>query len=269
MLLSSYDRLIIYTGREDDLESKRRLVSILAAISSRIEDYLNRDLEITSRTEYFDLEPGTVEIFPRATPIASVTSVYADVLGDFTGGEYPLTDYFIGSKYNSIVLRNPVEGIRRALRVIYTGGEAYDPVISTFTVSGGAFTAGKYVIGNTSRAVGKVVASASTPLQVASLYGIFRAGETIVEYTDEGATIPTSVSGTLLAITVASLAQIKPILVQACEVECRYWDRHKFDFVAQTVTRDSLTKRSLPEMGGYVLQPETESLLEPYRRLIL
>jgi hypothetical protein len=273
MLLSSYDRLLIYTGRTDDLETKRRLISILAAISARIEDYLNRDLELTTYTEYFDVEPGVMEYFPRATPIQTITSIYADQFGQFTGTEFALSDYYIGAKGTSFVLRFPQIEARRGIRLIHVAGEAADPVTSTFTMTGvsvGGFTLGKYVVGSLSNAVGVVKASATSPLQVSTLYGIFKVGETLTEYAEEACTNATGISGTLSAITSASLSQVRPAIVQACEVECRYWDRYKFDFDAASVTKSGYTRRDrYATADSYSLQPETRALLDPYRRIIL
>jgi hypothetical protein len=231
---------------------------------------LNRDLELTTHTEYFDVEPGVLEYFPRATPIQSITSIYADSTGLFTGSEYALTDYYIGSQGTSIVLRRPPIEARRGLRLIHVAGEAADPVISTFVMTGvsvAGFTLGKYVVGSLSNAVGVVKASATSPLQVATLYGTFKAGETLTEYTDEEGNTATGTIGTLDSISSLSLAQKKPAIVQACEIECRYWDKHKFDFVAATITKEGVMKRG-PDIR-YDLQPETKSLLEPHRRVIL
>ncbi len=272
MLLSSYDRLLIYTGRTHDLETRRRLISILSAISARIEDYLNRDLELTTHTEYFDVEPGVIEYFPRATPIQSITSVYADQFGQFTGNEYALSDYYIGAMGTSIVLRFPVIEARRGLRLIHVSGEAADAVTSTFTMTGvsiAGFTLGKYVVGSLSNAVGVVKASATSPLQVATLYGTFKVGDVLTESTDEEGLTLTGTVGTIGAIPSPSLSQVRPAIVQACDVECRYWDKHKFDFDAASISKEGYTKRDrYTAADGYILQPETKALLEPYRRVI-
>lgn len=274
MLLSSVDRCLFYTGLENTVANKAKILGWLTPVSKRIELWLNRELELVSRTEYFNTDAYRREYFPRAIPITSITSVYSDQFGAYDGGESQQTDFYIGTYNDSLVLRVPVYEAPKGLRLIYTGGEATHGTRSVYTMSAGGFTSGRYVLGGTSGAVG-IVRSAGPSLTVENLYGIFEVGETLTEYTTIDLATASGVSATLSAVVTRSLAESNPVYARAAEIEVRFMEKHSHDFEAVTTQNEGVQRRATTSdrfaaIGAfYDLQPETKALLEPYRRVIL
>lgn len=104
---------------------------LVTAVSARIERYLGRHAEETSRTEYYDVEPGQHVFFLRGYPIASVTSVKNDEDWDFANtDEITSTEFtIIGSDHTGrLVIDDAVTPIagKNALQVVYTGGMGTD-----------------------------------------------------------------------------------------------------------------------------------------------
>lgn len=110
------------------------LTTMVNAVSKRIESYLDRSLEQTSRTETYNIRPRQNKLFLRQYPVTSVTSVKVALDWDYAAATavdssdynttsdtgcihfqfYPITSY-LGSNY---------EYAPDAIQVIYTGGFA-------------------------------------------------------------------------------------------------------------------------------------------------
>lgn len=277
MLLSSYERLRRYissgTPLTNNTENKRQLTMWLTAVSRRIEQYLDRELQIQSRTKYYDSIYNRTVYPMSAVPVTAITSVYYDSTGEFTGSETELTDNYIGQDGRSIVLDYPQSPVPRSLRFIYTGGLAYHGVNSTFVITGesGTWTADKFAVGQTSGARGiyksqETVASVTT-YTIENLWGIFEAGEVIQEWDSEDAKGSSDGEATISSITTQSLAEAYGDIVTATEAEIRYMWKHKMDFENESTLQNQTTRRKFDRQNLYQLQLEAMSLLASYKRV--
>lgn len=276
MYLSSLRRLRMYCAGEAEspisntVQNNRQLTLWLAATSRQIENYCGREFEIKERTEYHDIEYAKIEYWVKAYPIRDLVDVYEDSAGLWDGSESEIDDCFTGMNDNSVVLGSSLEyTAKKALRIVYTGGLAYHPVKSTFAMATvKTWTAGKYVIGSTSGAVGLVVSSSTYYLIVENYYGIFEKGETLTEYTNEDGTSATGISSTISTIQKQSLCEAYPDLVIACEAQIRYQWRHMTDFENAGTDREGNTiRRTQQETRKYPFVDEVLDILEPYRRI--
>jgi hypothetical protein len=188
MLLTSPARAMMYTGlideSGDDPVNLRSIKSWLPGISSRIEQYCNRQFEIKERTEYWDAIADQVEYTTICGgPICHVNKVEASSMGLYTGEEYLIINYYTSRFGQAISLNYPVMRWRKGLRAIYTGGYARHGTQSTFAItsSTGTWAVGNYVVGGTSLACGTVtaVSASSNYITIDNLYGIFTVGETL------------------------------------------------------------------------------------------
>jgi hypothetical protein len=279
MLLTSIERVRLYcSGQsenviEDTVANNRVLHNWLAAVSLQIEKELHRELEIKSRTEYFDVDPLQQAFWLSAFPIIDVVSVYEDSTGLWDGSESEIDDPIITSKVGRINLDEPTSSVgMKSLRVEYTGGLAYDPVLSIVNLpaeSAASFTEGKYIIGKDSCAVGTVYAQESASLTIKQYYGQFKIGELLEQYDDEGGITPSvsSVTGTLLSFDRESLLNSCPDIVLACEAQIRYMRQHQLDFENAGTTKDGVTIRQPnPVHLRYPLREEVYGFLYPYIR---
>lgn len=277
MVLTSMRRLRAYVAGmtsgtlEDTLDNNRLLQMWNMSVSRQVEQYIDRGIEIESRIQFFDVGFGMTEYFTLAYPITTITSTESDSTGEFDGAETTETNEYIGTDARSVVLNLPFRWKgKRGLKITYTGGFAYHAVNNTCTivVVSGSWTAGKFVIGATSGAVGVVVSQATTTLVIESYYGEFVEGETLTEYTGEDATAPTSTSATLTSIDRPSLVQAYSDIVMATEAQIRYYWEHTRDFENAASQREGTTTRRRTATGFRApLQDEPMALLQPYVRI--
>ena len=277
MLLSSLRRLRLYlSGQSDPLlantvANNRVLHNWLVTTSQDIENYLKRDLHIEERTQYFDIEYGRIDYWLKAFPVITLTSIYEDSTGLWDGNnESEIEDSIVNASGRITLPYTLSYSAAKALRVIYTGGLAYDPVISVVVLESGAgdFTVGRYIVGNTSGAVGIVTAYSLLSLTIEQYYGQFQVGEVLTQYDDEIVTESSpSVTGTISSFTRESLLNIYPSIVLACEMQIRYMRQHQMDFENTGTTKDGTTiRRSNPARIKYPLQEEVLDKLVPYVR---
>jgi hypothetical protein len=277
MLLSSLRRLRLYcSGQASTLltntpANNRVLQNWLVSTSQDIESYLKRDLHIEQRTEYFDVDYGRIEYWLKAFPVVTLTSVYEDSTGLWDGGsESEIEDCIINPRGRLTLPYQLSFTGANSLSVIYDGGIAYDPVESIIRLRSGAgtFVAGKYVVGDTSGAVGIVTAYSSLSLTIEQYYGQFQVGEVLTQYEDEAVTASSpSVTGTISSFTRESLLNAYPSIVLACEMQIRYMRQHQMDFENTGTTKDGVTiRRDNPSRLKYPLQQEVLDKLEPYVR---
>jgi hypothetical protein len=270
MILTSLNRVLINLSEGEpylstDYERRRRFIKRIASVSSDIEDHLNRNIELKSYTEFFDTLDLSLEYSLKAFPISALTSVYSDITGLYDGGESLESDYIIGKNNDTVCLASSISQARKGLRVIYTGGLATHAVRSTFTLSSeGAspFTAGMFVTGGSSNAMGIVVSKASTTMVIEVLYGIFEVGEIVSGKTTETGAVTSGVTAVLSARTVTSLAESYPNIVEATEMEIRYRDDHRSDYENLSTDKGSTTRKDLTK--NYDLLPEVRKILQPY-----
>lgn len=252
----------------DAYRQKTILTNWILAVSKTIEKWLNRKLEIESRTEYFDITYNRVQYYVKAIPIVSITSVYSDSSGEFDGDEDEESDYHVGENSRSVVLDyNFSYTAKRGLRIIYTGGLAYHGTRSEYAVSSlvNSFTAGNYVVGETSDAEGIVRSASSTSITVEVIRGVFEAGETLTEYTGEGSDGASGTSAVLSSKTTECLAETYPDIVRAAEIQVRYMWKYADSFELSDTSRDG-TSRKRPEYKlGKPVTPEAAMILTSYR----
>ncbi len=283
MLLTSYERLRRYLGDNsniggltDSSMNKSLLLTWAYSISDRVEKYLHRSIETTSRTKYFDVGYNVHEFWVQGIPVSSITSVKLDASGLFSGDESTLStsdEYYIGTESNSVVLvSNPFrtsQVINRGVQIVYTGGLATNGTYSVFAVASvTSWAVGNFCIGVTSNTVGIVRAVGAASLTVEVLYGVFEVGETIEQYATENRVAAATASTTLSSKTSTALCESHPAITGAVEVEIRYMWKHKHDFEDDSTQRDGTTGRR-PSAAKPNLQPETRMLLEPYIKPVL
>ncbi len=277
MLLSSYERAYRFLCLENNASSKRLINTYLYAISQNLQAYINNDLELKSRVEYFDILNTEIEFFVQSHPINSITSIKHDIEGLYNGNEDSLSNYYIGSKRRSVVLDFPETAGQKALQVTYVGGVSTQATLSTFAIDTtvGTFIVDKYVRGAISGSVGIIKAfTSNVSMQVEVLYGVFKVGEVLNMQNDEGGTNIGSISCNLTSKTVEALCEIYPEITLACEIQMRYNIKTKDDFEVMQIGKDSIMRRPnqhyLANNGTYNdIQPEVRSLLNKHRRYIL
>lgn len=275
-------------------DEDRILAPLVGAASSQIARWLRRmdqsggdALELKQRTEYLDPIPGERVIYPSAYPITSISSLYGDYTGRFTGDESQVSsdNYITSGDGRSIVMVSQpavptwvtqLPTCPRGVRLIYTGGLAADPVLSTWTKSaddGGSLTVDYYIRGESSLAFGRTTAASAGGITYEALSGTFLENETVKEYkrldgslVDGDMLDPTGVSFTLTACSARSLAESHPALVQACEMQVSYLRKNRDNFENLTVVQDGATRFSRADLKNrYDFLPEIVSLLAPYR----
>jgi hypothetical protein len=278
VLLTSFDRVLRYlssanvgaTSLTDTQNNRRDILGWIQAASKLAETYCNRSFATEARAEYFDVNAGQREFHVKAPPITTLTSAYLDSTGKYDGSETELTDAFISARSYSVITDDiQTLGVqaKKGVRIIYTGGLAVHGVQSIFTLTGitGTWTVGKYAMGGTSLACGIVRAFATPALTVEVLYGEFATAETLTEYDSETAQGSSDGSGVLSAKTQTALCEAYPDIVRAVEIQVAHYYRYRSSFELSGTNRDgtSLRRQSAPT---YMLEPEAESLLQPYRR---
>jgi len=269
MNLTSFNRLRFVLGGSqplsDNIANKSRFLTWIPTISARIEDYLDRSLELVARTEYADALPETLEYWMKATPIISVASVKSDSEGLFDGSETSEVNWHIGKDQKSVVLQTSVTPAIRGLQFVYTGGLATHGTRSIFELEneGAApFVAGKYVEGLSSGAVGLVTDKTGTALTIDVSFGVFEDGESIKGKVDWNGADVANMTADIASVTSRSLAESHSAIVEACELEMRYYDDHRSDYENSGTTKGTTTRRSLTEK--YDLLPEVKALIKSY-----
>jgi hypothetical protein len=255
----------------DTLYKQRDIIRWINTVSSRIEQYLNRAVQIAATTEYFDPAYGQKEFFPKAFPITALTSVYYDSTGLWTGSETEITNCFIGTNSRSVCLPAFVGNEKNSIRIIYTGGLTSHGTNSTYAIStsAGTWHTGKYVKGSSSSAMGIVRTASATSLTVEVLYGVFQAAETITEMDSEASVGSADAVATISSVTTSSLAETYPDITTACEMQVRYMWQNRYNFEKSSVQKDGVSQRPQVLDIQLPLQPEVISLLSPYKRLIV
>lgn len=276
MLLSSYERARRYVCVEDNASNRRVLNSMLYSVSANIEAYLDRQFELISRTEYFNVEEGQREFYVKAPEITTITSVEVDPTGEFTGSETAISASYIGRTGSSVVLQFAQIPAKRGLKIVYTGGSSTTASRSTYTLSNvfGSFNVGDFLEGDTSGAFGiiKSYNISSKVMTVEVIYGAFIEGETVKTRDTEDSGFSSGISATLLSIDTKSFVEVYPEIAQAVDVQIRYNFKTKDDFENTSVEKDSVKRRVLTDFSGakgsaYMdLQPETRSLIQKFRR---
>ncbi len=295
VMLSSVERMAFYlqvdagkgrvNGVNSDTPTQRltrgNLITWAQTISTGFQNYLNRELLIGERTEYFDVINGGLTYFVRAVPVVDFLEVQNDATGQFNGSEWTLVkdqDYYLSATGNSLqIWFDILIPVARGLKVTYIGGLAYHAVNSTFTVTGvtGAsnIVPGRYAYGDTSEAIGKVISYDDTTktLVLESINGIFQAGEGLSFQSGIYAQDIAATSATILTIDRQSLVEQFPDLNQAMQMELRYMNKHEFNFEdkEQGGIQGSMSRSLTGDVAPYTFRPETLAILNRYRRFLV
>jgi hypothetical protein len=232
---------------------------------------LNRKINITSRTEYFDIGYNTYEFFPKAFPITIVTSVYTDSTGIWDGSESEVDDdsFHISAESNSVVLTYQQRWEKkRGLRIIYTGGLAAHAANSVYNVTyTGTMTANKYVYGVTSGAIGIINTAGASQLTIEVLYGKFSIAETVQEWESESSRGSSAATAVLDSASSYALCESYPAIVSACEAQIRFMWTNKDRFEVGNVQKDGTQSRRTMYNDDMRIQPEVAMLLAKYKRI--
>ena len=249
----------------------------LPAVSAQIENWLNRGIQYqTGFTEYFDVRFHTNEFYPKYIPLVNIEDVYVDFLGMWDGMESQLSSisYHPGINGNSLVLifARPFE-TKKGLRLNYDGGLALDAVQSVYVVTetGGPFTPGKFVYGQTSNAIGLVTADTGTALTIEILYGQYIVGETVSQWDTESGAGNSTATAVLSSATSLCLAESYPEIVNAAELQIRYMKKNKDRFEMQSIGKDGASIRRVGYRGMSFmdLEPEVKMMLGYLRRIAI
>jgi len=279
ILATSYERLRRYLSNTQDTPLtdtqylKRDLVNWVTSVTRAFEKYLNRSFSKESRTEYFDVHYSKQRFYPQGIPVSSISNIYYDEYGIYDGtSETELdgdNDFIIGSEGDTVFLNYPLQFENpKGLKIVYNGGLAVHGTQSTFALTtGNTFTAGRYVLGSTSMAMGIVVSQSVKSLILDNLRGVFEASETITEYTNEACSSGGSVTDVISSITYQSLAEAYPDITTAAEMQIRYMYKHKDDFELVGSTRDATNLRRNNERPEQRFVAEVINMLSPYRRI--
>lgn len=236
----------------------------IAAVSSRLEAYLRRHIQIQLRTEDYFVDVDARRFHLRAAPLystatspivvaAAPTLVYSpdrtftetaeDVLNYYVRLEDGLVEFDYPINYDCY--RSP-----GAFRAAYYGGLAFslDQLVASSTSHVGAvLTVGATVTGSLSGAVGTVLAITSdTSITVQVLSGSFQVGENFVSGADSAAFSAQSTYGFPLCMQY-------PELVEACNAQVSWWFQRREQMGLNTMSVEGATismEKSLTLLKG-------------------
>lgn len=285
MLLNSVRRIKLSLEKEDNsVETNRKVAKWLLGASGAIERVLNRQVELKSIIEEFDIRGGQNIVHVRAFPITSITKIETDSRSAFSGSQNDITSSCNITGNASTILSEVVipEG-HSTLRASYIGGLAVHAVNSvfdsTFTLATGATApiVGQYVRGVDSFAEGRITVLPTMPsvpgnvtgdMTIEVVAGVFIPGEIVVllnsvkQERDEDANVVI----VLNTLTTPSLVDVHPNIITAVEIEVRYMMDHQSDFENTGTTPKGGTSRRSSDSMVYNLQPETMQWLSRYIR---
>ena len=289
--------MLRYLGNADgtllnDTPGQRRDINNwILTVSAEIAKFINYELDMKERSEYFQVKYAQHEFFVGARPILGLFDVYEEIQGLWAGNQAYIPLTYTGSENASACLPLPLMyTATKALRVHYFGGMALSGAISNYVIQNivGTPTANQFVLGQQSGALGIInsfSASLST-INIEVLYGSFTVGEVLTCFTDEACATPPSDNANVIIQTdtvnatytttvpglpnvsysysTRALCELYPEIVRACEIQIRHYWRHKDDFELTHASKDGTNIRR--DAGGniFVLQPEARTLLEPY-----
>lgn len=285
--LTSLNRLSFFLGKdvgegringidkdtEEQRRNRRSIMSWAQSVSQSAETYTRREFMITERTQFFNTVPSQITFSVNAIPLVSISEVAQDVTGQFDGAETTLiqgVDYFFSCTGSTVTMWFPllVAG-NNSLRIKYSGGLAYHPVNSTFSLSSIAGTsnliAGNYVYGSTSEARGKVVSFLTPSIVVENLYGCFVSGERLTVQATLNSQDLSGTSAVIDSIDKQSLVEAFPDIARAVEIEVGYMQRAELSFEKQSNGESYHYRDLLNNKEGYAFQPETKAILDRYK----
>lgn len=125
MLITTKDNvksLLKITSTDEDVI----LNAVVLGVSAEFENYMDRKIESTARTEYYDIQPGQKIFSVPGYPISAVAGIWNDTERDF--GSSTLIDStsytFLGTQGQIIIDDYTLMDGAKALKITYTGGMA-------------------------------------------------------------------------------------------------------------------------------------------------
>ena len=252
-----------------DATRDARMTRLIKVISQRFESFLNRYLEATERTEYFDVGVyAPQEYWVLGTPV-TVAEVFSDANRDFGASTEVDSDYvFITQGGDSVQVLDytMAQGVRM-MKLVYTGGLATSTANVSITMAAGGtgvFTAGNSVYKDgVATVLGTVVSWSSTTkiLVVSSEHADCEAmGLVVGDKVDEGAADP---EWTIASITASNLIVDYPQIAMAAVSMFQYTWNSK-DNIGQTSI--SVLEQSASFDRTSDIPQEVETALWPYRQ---
>lgn len=279
MLLTSARRILFYQGQSLTSKVNRRVaMDWVTAISTRIEGYLNRELELKEYTQYFDVDQTKPEYFPKVVPIFEVLSLKYNFLGNFEEDTNISVldegfDFIVGLNRTSIVLQRQLYTSFKSLELVHRSGLAEHGVNSIYTIDADTLIVADYwIVGQDSEAVGLVKSVDDDGITMEILSGIFQDNEDVNVFTNETNYNADTIafSGTMNGVVSRALCESFPEIVRATEIEIRFMDKHKFDFEnTATIQGQTMRRQTSKWTTQYELQPETTALLEKHKRTFI
>src|SRR6056297_928760 len=272
--LTSVERMLFHIDPEHSLgltvTAQRQVQAWIHSVSANVKRYLDKEIFIKDRTEYFDTIYDKYEYKTYTSPIWSITSISTDQSGEFDGTETTVhpDSYFIGTDQDTVVMDDiAFVNAKRALKIVYSAGMAYHPVNSIYDIDNN-FTPGNYVIADLSGAMGKVISTDASSVTIEVLTGVFYIDDTLTEYQDLTNQIATGETGQIDGIESRALCESYPDIVEATEMQIRYMQQHRDDFENSGTSREGETIRR-SDRSPAMLQAEVRMMLDPYRRLTM
>ncbi len=261
------------SGFASGTEQHAMLNTIISIMSTMFENYLNRYLYQTSRTEYFDIDHvDNLTFFPRGVPISAVTGYYDESREWGTGTDIDAEDCIISADSMAVQLVDDyiVQRCEKALKLVYTGGLATSTWNITAVLSSvtGTFTAGNalYVSTNVKGTVVSWTAAAGstgtlvwTPTVTDSALDEMTGGFAVGDSIKETGSTPT---GKITSFSPSNLLYDYPEIMAAALAQAAYIFQHK-DHPGKTEV-SALGERMFIDKASR-LCPEAKEYLDPLR----
>lgn len=102
------------------------LGDIVTATSARVEEYLGRDAQVASRTEFFDSEPSLFRIVLSAYPVTSVAGIWYDPVRAYdSSSQIAASEYAVDTDRGFVSFdRMTFVVAPRGIKITYTAGMA-------------------------------------------------------------------------------------------------------------------------------------------------
>lgn len=243
------------------VETKRMLSRIIAGVSQRIEQFCQRTMQVSQKTELLATGPHGRFLFVEAPYIRSVVALEYDPMGTFTSGFSALdegNDFAISpDRYQiNITVSWPLmySAPARPFRLTYMGGVAYSTDTSIYSAAvTGTLAAGTYAQTDGRQIIVTAWDSAKKQITFSTDFGTFGTGDVL---TCGAATV------TLGAVIQDSITNDHPILETAALMQVAYeWERRKSAGRNSSTMGNGVTNYQ----GEYFLLKEVEDRINNYQ----
>ena len=243
------------------VETKRMISRIIAGVSQRIEQFCQRTMQVTQKTELQATGPHGRFLFVEAPYIRSVVALEYDPMGTFTSGFSTLdegNDFAISpDRYQiNITVSWPLmySAPARPFRITYMGGVAYSTDVAIYAATVvGTLTPGTYTQTDGRQIIVAAWDSVKKQISFSADFGTFGPGDVLTC----GAAIVT-----LGAVIQDSITNDHPILETAALMQIAYeWERRKSAGRNSSTMGNGVTNYQ----GEYFLLKEVEDRINNYQ----